>query len=173
MCLGLRSPRFHEPEDHADVADSLTGNRRRQTGQEIPVAALVRTHAGVQGRARPLTMDQGGIRHRRDVQGEVAEQRHVMISQGVTDGELTDQRITSTTAERDQVADTARITQRPTRLFQKLMFGTGAVLPSSGGLPVETRTAISNVSEKSFVSCSKTRSVNDIRGRLDGDPLRE
>ena len=25
----LGSPRFHEPEDHADVADSLVGHRRR------------------------------------------------------------------------------------------------------------------------------------------------
>ena len=25
----LGSPRFHEPEDHADVADSLIGQRRR------------------------------------------------------------------------------------------------------------------------------------------------
>src|SRR5271157_4416338 len=55
-----------------------------------------------------------------------------------------------------------RITQRPAKLFQKLTFGIRAVLPSSGWLPVGTSTAISDVSEKSFVSYSKTRGVNDI-----------
>ena len=43
----LSSPRLNEPEDYAEVADSLIGQRRGQTGQEMPVAARVRARPGV------------------------------------------------------------------------------------------------------------------------------
>ena len=55
----VSSPRLHEPEDHADVADSLIGQRRRETGQEIPVAAQVRAYTGGQRHAGMLTVAKG------------------------------------------------------------------------------------------------------------------
>ena len=54
-----------------------------------------------------LTVAKGGVHHRRDVPGEVAEQRHVMIGQGLTDGELADQSVSPTATERDVVTDPA------------------------------------------------------------------
>src|SRR5208337_1336983 len=56
-----------------------------------------------------------------------------------------------------------RITQPPAGLFQKPKAGTRVVVfPARGWVPVGVTTAISVVSEKSFVSCSKKRGVNDI-----------
>ena len=55
-----------------------------------------------------------------------------------------------------------RTTQPPAKLFQNPKFGTRVVaFPARGWLPVGISTAISEVSEKSFVSCSKTRGVNE------------
>src|SRR5271157_2012616 len=55
-----------------------------------------------------------------------------------------------------------RITKRPAKLFQKPMAGVRALFPARGSLPVGVNTESSDVSEKSFVSCSKTRGVNDM-----------
>ena len=65
------------------------------------------SHAGGQRHAGMLTVAEGGVRHRRDVPGEVAEQRHVVIGQGLTDGELADQSVRPTAAERDVVTEPA------------------------------------------------------------------
>ena len=56
-----------------------------------------------------------------------------------------------------------RTTQPPAKLFQKPKAGTRVVVfPASGWVPVGVTTAISAVSEKSFVSCSKKRGVNEM-----------
>ena len=56
-----------------------------------------------------------------------------------------------------------RITQPPAKLFQKPTAGVRTVVfPARGWVPVGVTTASSPVSEKSFVSCSKTRGVNDM-----------
>ena len=148
----LGSPRFHEPEDHADVGDSLIGQRRWQPGQEIPVVSQVRAHAGGQRHAGLVTtVGKGGAHHRRDVLGEVAEQRHVVIGQGLTDGELADQSVIPTAIGRDRSHRVPpRITQPPAKLFQKPTAGVRAVFPARGWLPVGITTATSAVSEKSL-----------------------
>ena len=53
-----------------------------------------------------LTVAKGGVHHRREVAGEVAEQRHVMIRQCVTDGELADQ-VVPTADHRDPETEPA------------------------------------------------------------------
>src|SRR5208337_3156204 len=55
-----------------------------------------------------------------------------------------------------------RITKRPAKLFQNPMAGVKALFPARGWVPVGVNTESSDVSEKSFVSCSKTRGVNDM-----------
>ena len=56
-----------------------------------------------------------------------------------------------------------RTTQPPAKLFQKPTAGIRVVVfPARGWVPVGVTTASSAVSEKSFVSCSKTRGVNDM-----------
>ena len=56
-----------------------------------------------------------------------------------------------------------RTTQPPAKLFQKPKAGVRMVVfPASGWVPVGVTTASSPVKEKSFVSCSKKRGVNEI-----------
>lgn len=55
-----------------------------------------------------------------------------------------------------------RITQPPAKLFQTPKAGTRVVVfPARGWLPVGVTTATSVVNEKSFVSCTKKRGVNE------------
>src|SRR6187200_234127 len=54
-----------------------------------------------------------------------------------------------------------RITQPPAMLYQNASVGVTAVLPASGCPPVGVTTVKSNVIDKSCVSWSKTRGVND------------
>jgi hypothetical protein len=115
---------------------------------------------GGQRRTGALTLGERRVRHRRDVQGQVAEQRHVMISQGATEGELVDQSVMPTAAERDQV--TERTPHHPTarEIVPEGDGGIRVVFPAKGWLPVGTVTASSDESEKSCVSSSRTRGVN-------------
>src|SRR5579864_5471525 len=55
-----------------------------------------------------------------------------------------------------------RIAHPPAKLFQKPMAGVRAAFPARGWVPVGVKTESSAVSEKSFVSWSKKRGVNDI-----------
>src|SRR5512135_1802868 len=59
------------------------------------------------------------------------------------------------------------MTQRPAKLFQKATAGVRAVFPAMGWLPVGTSTAISAVSEKSFVSCRRARGVKERSPNVD------
>src|SRR3982751_4334613 len=54
-----------------------------------------------------------------------------------------------------------RTTHPPARLYQNASVGVTAVLPASGCPPVGVRIVKSKVTEKSCVSCSKTRGVNE------------
>ena len=128
----LGSPRLHEPEDHAEVGDALIGQRRRQTGQEIPVVSQVRAQAGGQRHAGLVTVGKGGVHHRREVVGEVAEQRHVVIGQGLTDGELADQDSSPLPLVGIETPSPPRITQPPAKLFQKPTAGVRERFPRKG-----------------------------------------
>ena len=87
-----------------------------------------------------LTIAKGGVHHRGDVAGEVAEQRHVMIGQGLTDGELADQ-VIPTAISGISTPRPPRITQPPAKLFQKPTAGVRAVVfPARGWLPVGVNT---------------------------------
>ena len=82
---------------------------------------------------------------------------------GLPDGELTDQVIVPLPLVGIPTPSPPRITQPPGKLFQKPKAGVRAVVfPARGWVPVGVNTAISAVSEKSFVSCSKKRGVNEI-----------
>src|SRR6476620_9093120 len=106
--LNLVLPRFHEPKDHADVGNALRGHRRWQAGEEIPVAAEVRTHAGGQrdSAGRAATVD-WGAGDRGDVVRKVAQEWHVMIGDRLPDRELADERVGAAAVGRDKIANSA------------------------------------------------------------------